>query len=125
MTGGGTMRKKVFGYELIMDLYGCDLTVMRSKKKLTEYIDRLCPLIDMEKYGKTLLEYFGTKQPHTKGYSLLQFIETSSITGHFSEQWRISYINIFSCKSFDPAVAKKFTKEFFKAKQARTRFIVR
>jgi len=30
------MEKKVFGYELIMDLYGCDLEIMKSKKKLQE-----------------------------------------------------------------------------------------
>ena len=119
------MDKKVFGYELIMDLYDCDLDVMSSADKLKEYVDKLCPLIKMEKYGKTLLEYFGTKKPHTKGYSLLQFIETSSITGHFSEHWRISYINIFSCKTFDPAVAKAFTKRFFKAKKMKARFITR
>ncbi len=119
------MSKRVFGYELIMDLYDCDLGVMRSKKKLAEYIDKLCLLIDMEKYGKTLIEHFGTRKPHTKGYSLLQFIETSSVTGHFSDHWRISYINIFSCKSFDPAVAKRFTKEFFKAKSVKARFITR
>ncbi len=119
------MSKRVFGYELIMDLGGCDLEIMSSKEKLTEYVDKLCPLIKMEKYGKTLLEYFGTKKPHTKGYSLLQFIETSSITGHFSEKWRISYINIFSCKSFDPEAAKKFTKKFFKAKRLKALFIKR
>ena len=119
------MRKNVFGYELIMDIYDCDTKIMGSKNKLAEYVDKLCPLIKMEKYGKTLLEYFGTKKPHTKGYSLLQFIETSSITGHFSEYWRISYINIFSCKTFDPMVAKKFTKEFFKAKKVKSRFITR
>jgi len=119
------MKKRVFGYELIMDLGDCDLQVMSSKERLAEYVDKLCPMIKMEKYGKTLLEYFGTKKPHTKGYSLLQFIETSSITGHFSEHWCISYINIFSCKTFDPAVAKKFTKEFFKAKTMKARFITR
>ncbi|MFA5069187.1 MAG: S-adenosylmethionine decarboxylase [Candidatus Omnitrophota bacterium] len=119
------MENKIFGYELILDLYGCDLGVMESKKKLAEYVNRLCPLIKMEKYGKTLLKYFGTKKPHTKGYSLLQFIETSSITGHFSEHWRIAYINIFSCKSFNPATAKKFTKDFFKATKVKGRFIKR
>jgi S-adenosylmethionine/arginine decarboxylase-like enzyme len=119
------MGKKVFGYELIMDLYDCDLEVMKSKKKLQEYVDKLCPMIDMVKYGKLMLPYFGTQKPHTKGYSLAQFIETSSITGHFSEHWRISYINIFSCKTFNPKVALKFTKEFFKAKRVRSRFFVR
>jgi len=94
-------------------------------QKLAEYIDRLCVLIDMEKFGRTLVEHFGSSQPHTKGYSLLQFIETSSVTGHFSDHWRMSYINIFSCKSFDPAVAKKFTKEFFRAGRVKARFITR
>ena len=119
------MKEKTFGYELILDLYDCDLEVMESKKKLTEYVNKLCPLIKMEKYGRTLLEYFGIKKIHTKGYSLLQFIETSSITGHFSEHWRIAYINIFSCKAFNSEVAKKFTKKFFKAAKMKSRFIKR
>jgi len=119
------MKRKAFGYELVMDLYDCDLEVMTSKERLQEYVDTLCPLINMEKYGKTIIEYFGTQKPHTKGYSLAQFIETSSITAHFSEYWRISYINIFSCRSFKPAVAKKFTKEFFKAKRVKACFFTR
>lgn len=119
------MGKKAFGYELIMDLHGCDLKVMKSKKKLKEYVDRLCVIIDMVKYGKIHLPYFGLQKPQTKGYSLLQFIETSSITGHFSEHWRISYLNVFSCKPFNHKIALKFTKEFFSAKSVKSRFIVR
>lgn len=123
--GGNKVSKNVFGYELIMDLHECDLAVMQSRKKLKEYVDKLCPLIDMVKYGKLYTPYFGLQKPQTKGYSLLQFIETSSITGHFSEHWKISYINIFSCKTFDPKVALKFTKEFFKAKKVKSKFIIR
>lgn len=119
------MKNPVFGYELVLDLSGCDVGVMSSKKKLTEYVDTLCKLIDMKKYGKVQLPYFGLEKPHTKGYSLLQFIETSSITGHFSEYWRKSYINIFSCKPYDRALATKFTKEFFKAEKVRARFLTR
>lgn len=119
------MGGKVFGYVLMMDLRGCDLEVMRSKKKLKQYVDELCEIIDMKKYGKTLISYFGLQKPHTKGYSLMQFIETSSITGHFSEHWRISYIDIFSCKPFDHQVARSFSKKFFKAERVKSRFIVR
>lgn len=117
--------KKIFGFELVLDLSECDLEVLRSRKKLAEYVDRLCKLIDMKKYGKVQLPYFGLEKPQTKGYSLLQFIETSSITGHFSEHWRKSYINIFSCKPYDHKLAAKFTKEFFKAGSMRARYIVR
>ena len=119
------MEKKVFGYVLMMDLRDCDLSVMRSRKKLKQYVDELCKIIDMKKYGKTLISYFGLQKEHTKGYSLMQFIETSSITGHFSEHWRISYIDIFSCKPFNHRVARCFTKEFFKAGWVKSRFIVR
>jgi S-adenosylmethionine decarboxylase len=119
------MNEKTFGYELIIDLYGCDVNVMKSKKRLKEYVEKLCVLIKMEKYGQTLLKYFGTKKAHTKGYSLLQFIETSSITGHFSEYWGSCYVNIFSCKHFNHLKARKFTKNFFKAKNIKSKFIKR
>jgi len=117
--------QKKFGYELIMDLYDCDLAVLSSKKKLQEYVNKLCKLIDMEKYGKTLLPYFGLNEAHTKGYSLVQLIETSSITGHFSEAWKTAYINVFTCKAMDHKLAYKFTKEFFKAKRVKSKFIER
>ena len=117
--------KRAYGFELILDLYGCDINILSSKKKLQQYVDTLCRLIKMEKYGKTLLPYFGEKKAYTKGYSLIQLIETSSITGHFSELWHSAYINIFSCKAYNHKLAKKFTKDFFKSKRIKTRFIIR
>lgn len=119
------MKKKTYGYELVMDLYDCDIEVLTSKKKLKEYVDTLCRLIKMKKFGKTLIPYFGDNAAYTKGYSLVQLIETSSITGHFSELWKTAYINIFSCLKYDSEKAKKFTKEFFKAKKTRSRFLTR
>ena len=117
--------KKVFGFELIMDLSGCGLEIMSSRKKLQEYVDTLCKLIKMKKYGKALIPYFGVNKPHTKGYSLVQLIETSSITGHFSEFWRMSYINVFSCKPYNHKLAADFTKKFFKAAKIKARLVTR
>ena len=116
---------KTYGYELVMDLYGCNKRIISSKSKLQEYTNRLCKLIKMKKYGKTLLPYFGEKEAFTKGYSLVQLIETSSITGHFSDLWDRAYINIFSCRKFDHIAAKKFTRQFFRANRVKNRFIVR
>lgn len=119
------MTKKVYGYELVMDLYGCEKKVISSREKLQAYVNRLCRLIKMKKYGKTLLPYFGKKKAFTKGYSLVQLIETSSITGHFSDFWHRAYINIFSCKKFDYIAAREFTRQFFQAKRVRNRFLIR
>ena len=119
------MKRAVFGYELVMDLSECDIKVLSSKKKLKEYTDKLCKLIKMKKYGRTLLPYFGEKVSYTKGYSLVQLIETSSITGHFSEHWNKAYINIFSCKKYSATLAKSFTKKFFKAKKLKAVLLTR
>ena len=119
------MSRKIFGYELVMDLYECADDVITSKKKLQEYTDTLCKLIKMKKFGKTLLPYFGEKAEFTKGYSLVQLIETSSITGHFSDYWKTAYINIFSCKKYDRNLAKSFTKKFFKAKRMKVTSLTR
>lgn len=116
---------RTYGYELLMDLDRCNRATIKSPQKLREYVDKLCQLIRMKKYGKTLLAYFGKKTVYAKGYSLVQLIETSSITGHFSDLWGTAYINIFSCKKFDPRAAKKFTCSFFDAKMMKSRFFAR
>jgi S-adenosylmethionine/arginine decarboxylase-like enzyme len=117
--------KKTYGWELIINLYQCNREIISSRKKLQQYVDQLCDLIKMKKYGKTLIPYFGINKPHTKGYSLVQLIETSSITGHFSELYNSAYINIFSCQPYDHKLARKFTKEFFQARSIKTHFINR
>lgn len=117
--------KKIYGYELVINLTCCNREILTSKKELQAYVDQLCRLIEMKKYGKTLLEYFGENQDYTKGYSLVQLIETSSIVGHFSDKWKTAYINIFSCQPYDHKRARKFTKDFFQAKAISSRFLVR
>jgi len=119
------MKDKIYGCELILDLYNCDIKKISTKKEIQTYVDKLCRLIKMKKYGKTLIPHFGHDKPYTSGYSLVQLIETSSITGHFSELWHSAHINIFSCKAYDSKVAEDFTKKFFGAKRLTKRFIVR
>lgn len=121
-----TEKKTVtFGWELVMDLYECDPFKISDEESIRRYARDLCRVIDMKPYGEPQTPYFGENQEHTKGYSLLQFIETSSITGHFSEGTGACYINIFSCKSYDAEIAENFTKEFFGAKRMNSRFLVR
>jgi len=117
--------RETYGIELILDLYDCNQKTIRSRKKLSDFVDSLCALIKMRKYGKPSILHFGLKKPHTAGYSLVQFIETSSITAHFSELWNSAYINIFSCKKFDTQKAADFAKKFFGAKRMKNRIILR
>ncbi len=114
-----------FGWELVLDLYDCNSETISDEKAIKNFARELCRVIDMVPYGEPLTPYFGENQEHTKGYSLLQFIETSSITGHFSEGTGAVYLNIFSCKEYDIEAAESFSKEYFGAETVRSRFIVR
>ena len=116
-------KSKIYGQELIMDLYDCNPEILKSKKKILEYSDRICKLIKVKKYGRAIIKRFGSG--FITGFSLVQLIESSLVSGHFSELWNRAFINIFSCKSFDDKKAKDFTKEFFKAKKVKSRLIVR
>ena len=122
---GKYLKKGDYGMELTLDLYECNPEVIRSKKKLKEFVDKLCSILKMNKYGRCYLPYFGLTAEHTPGYSLLQFIEASSITGHFAEKTNAAYLNIFSCKEFDPVKASAFAKEFFGAKRVKKRVYIR
>jgi len=117
--------KKIYGKELILDLIDCDPQIIRSKKKILEYSDKLCNLIKVKKYGKPIVERFALHLDHAAGYSLVQLIESSLVSGHFSELWNRAYVNIFSCNDFDDKKAAVFTKKFFNAKNIKKRILIR
>ena len=109
--------------ELILDLVGCEAEF--NEKNIRDYINGLCKLIKMEKHGKLML----WEDSHNKikelrgGISVVQFIKTSSIVLHSFETNKSCFVNIFSCKKFDPKKAIKFSKDFFKAKRLKSRKI--
>ena len=114
-----------YGMEVILDFYDCDPKAIRSGKIIRNYAIKLCKLIKMKRYGKPMTPHFGHADPKTSGYSLLQFLETSSITGHFSEQYNAAYLNIFSCKKFNAKTAINFSKKVFKPKRLKIRNHIR
>ncbi len=106
-----------FGQELTLNLYGCDLKTISSRAKIKKFVIELCDdVIHMKRYGKALIPHFGHENPITSGFSLVQLIETSSVTAHFSEYKKAVYLNIFSCAWFDAKLATKYCKTYFGAK---------
>jgi len=116
---------QIFGKEIIIDLHGCNPEKIRSGEAIRDYSDKLIKLIDMKKYGELFLEHFAEHSKIAAGFSFAQMIETSLVSGHFSEYLNSAYINIFSCKDFDEKKAAEFTKEFFEAEELISRVIVR
>lgn len=115
-----------FGQELTLDLYGCDLQKISDAGGIRQFVIKLCAeVIMMKRFGEPLIAHFGHDNPITSGYSLVQLIETSAVTGHFSEYKQAAYINIFSCKWFDVAKTAQFTKKWFGASGFRKKVLQR
>lgn len=130
MIGGDDSTDNQYGIELILDLHGCDASKF-TRESITEYFERLCDLIDMQREDLHFWDDVGLPEedkqtsPHTQGTSAVQFILTSSIVIHALDQLKAVYINIFSCKAYDPKVAEKFSAEWFGSTDCSARFIDR
>ena len=99
-----------------LDLYRCAGDIIRDENKIKDYVIQLCDLIEMKRFGECQIIHFGEDE-QVSGYSMVQLIETSLISGHFANATNNAYIDIFSCGFYDPDRAAEFTKRFFKAEK--------
>jgi S-adenosylmethionine/arginine decarboxylase-like enzyme len=122
---GKITKLEYWGYHLILDCKGGDLAKVRSSDNISQFVRTLVTRIDMVACGEPKIEHFATNNPNAAGFSLVQLIETSSITGHFVDLNGDSYIDVFSCKSFDIEKVKEVVKQFFSPKQIKVTYLTR
>lgn len=115
------MFKNKYGKELILDMHECDPSTF-TRKSILGFFKKLCKEIDMHR-EKVIFwdELYVLKakrytEDHLIGTSAVQFITTSNITIHTLDILKCVYLNIFSCKNFNPKVAKKIASDWFKGK---------
>jgi S-adenosylmethionine decarboxylase len=117
---------EMFGQELTLNLYNCNLATISSRTKIRKFVIELCDeIIHMKRYGKAFIPHFGHENPITSGYSLVQLIETSAVTAHFSEYKKAVYLNIFSCAWFDAKITTRYCKKYFSAKTVKAKLTKR
>jgi S-adenosylmethionine/arginine decarboxylase-like enzyme len=95
----------MWGRHLILDCSSCERAAVRDAEAIRKFCDDLVSSIGMVAYGEPVLEHFATHLPEAAGYSLVQLIETSAVTGHFCDESGDAYLDVFSCKDFDPEIA--------------------
>ena len=107
-----------YGWELTLDMHNCDPSVF-NRIQLELFFKTLCEKIDMKRADLHFWDYTDDPQgyaraaPHLKGTSAVQFIETSNVTIHCLDELRCVYLNIFSCKTFDPEDVKMLCMAWF------------
>jgi S-adenosylmethionine/arginine decarboxylase-like enzyme len=105
-----------WGFHLIIDAAGC--SSVEDAEKIKAFAKDLVKRIDMTAYGEPQLVHFGSG--HLEGYTLVQLIETSNIIGHFCDEDGSCFLDVFSCKTFDPRDAVKCFDEYFAPAHVRT-----
>ena len=107
-----------------IDIHGCDSDLIRDPEAIREFTIQLCDLIQMKRFGEPVIVNFGEDE-RVSGYSLTQLIETSLISAHFANQSNTVYLDVFSCKYYDPDQTAEFAKNFFKGKDYARNIVLR
>lgn len=112
-----------WGYHLILDCGRCLPTTIRSYDLIHKFSKTLVKKIDMVPFGEPQVIMFGTG--NKKGYTLVQLIETSNICAHFVEETNDMYLDVFSCKPFNPSDVKEVVNNFFIPEEMKETFLNR
>ena len=115
--------RKSWGHHLIVNAGDCDHDAISSKSVIAQFTKELVKAIDMVAFGSPRIVMFGSG--NKKGYTLVQLIETSNITAHFTEETNDIYLDIFSCKSFNVRAALAVVDRFFHPKRKNMKFLHR
>jgi S-adenosylmethionine/arginine decarboxylase-like enzyme len=108
----GEVQPDVWGMASSIDIYGCDPDIIRDADLIRRFTAELCEMIEMKRFGETQVVHFGEDE-RVAGYSMVQLIETSLISAHFANQTNAVYLDVFSCKPYDPETVREFAREFF------------
>ena len=103
-----------WGLMVSVDIRGCDPKKITSKEVITQFAIDLAEYINMKRYGDPIVVKFGDNDK-VAGYSLVQLIETSQISGHFADSTNRAFIDVFSCREFPPKKTAEFCKKYFGA----------
>jgi S-adenosylmethionine/arginine decarboxylase-like enzyme len=114
---------RTWGKHLVLDAGGCSPKMIGCPIVIKNFTTDLVKRIDMVAYGDPQIVMFGTG--NKKGYTLIQLIETSNIAAHFVEENNTMYLDVFSCKDFDPAIVKELVREYFDAQKFSSRVFLR
>jgi S-adenosylmethionine/arginine decarboxylase-like enzyme len=77
----------------------------------------------MVAYGAPQVVHFGSGDK--SGYTLVQLIETSNITAHFCEESNDMYLDVFSCKPFNPKDVEAVVNLYFSPIDKNRTFLTR
>lgn len=109
---------EIYGYSSVLDVSDCDPRRF-TRESIEWFVIRLCDAIDMEREELHFWDYddpeeYAAAPAHLRGVSAVQFIKTSSIVIHTLDDLQAVFIDLFSCKDYDPETVKTLVEAHFR-----------
>jgi S-adenosylmethionine decarboxylase len=122
----GTGDSQPWGYQLIVDCFGCDFDVCCDLDKGYEFLDQICRHLHMTKQTQPyIFKTCETAFPGRPGYSGWVPIIESGIQIHTSAYNRFISVDIYSCRPFDEDDVVAFVKRWFEPENIDTALLLR
>ena len=116
----------VFGYELLLDLYGCKPGVCDDLTLCYNFLDEIVGFLGMEKQAPpNIFRSDGLRFPDKAGLSGWVPLIESSIVIHTLTPKDFITVDIYCCRAFDRKKAEEFCRRFFSPKHVEAQFIER
>ncbi len=104
----------VFGYELLLDCYGCKPRACNDLAHCYKFLDELVKFIGMEKQEEpTVFRTDRKRFPGKEGLSGWVPLAQSSIVIHTLSKHNFISLDVYSCGKFEPRKVKQYVQKFF------------
>jgi len=120
------MTNQVFGYQLLLDLYGCKEGVCDDLSACYQFLDEIVDDLGMEKQSPpSIFRSDATRFPDKAGLSGWAPLIESSIVIHTLTPKNYISIDVYCCKAFDLETARNVCRKFFAPKKIDEQYIER
>lgn len=100
-----------YGRELILDLHGCDPTTFK-RSVIRKFMVECCKVMEVKRCDLHFWDDYSAIQ-----FSLEGNVKVHTLASSSKDQVQMkAFLNIFSCKEFDPRKINVLAKETFKGK---------
>lgn len=111
-----------YGLHMLYSATNCNDN-LRSVDYWKEFLPKLVHFIDMTTFGEPVVARFG--EGEEVGISGVQLMLTSSITVHTNDKFGDLYLDVFSCKEFNPSQVEEFIQHAFEPEGVNWQVVVR
>lgn len=120
------MTNQVFGYQLLLDLYGCKEGVCDDLSLCYQFLDEIVEKLGMEKQSPpSIFRSDATRFPDKAGLSGWAPLIESSIVIHTLSPKNYISVDVYCCKSFSLEMARAMCRKFFSPKKIDDQYIER